>query len=176
MTSRPADPLGRGASPATSGGGSPPDQAATRGVDLTRRRSFVEVAIERVFKLCACLSIFTASGIVLVLFGESIAFFQHVSLGDFFGDTPWAPLAVTPHFGIWPLLCGTFLTTLGALVVAAPLGVLAAIYLSEYAPPRLRAWLKPMLAVLARAAQGGFAGAWEAITRPAAVHAVHDRL
>jgi len=113
------------------------------------RRSLGEVVIERVLQLFAAVSIFTAAGIVIVLFGESIAFFQHVSLGQFFGDTQWTPLFADAHFGIWPLVFGTFLTTLIAIAVALPLGLLAAVYLSEFASPRLRATLKPALEVLA---------------------------
>lgn len=116
---------------------------------LTTPRSWGEIVAERVFQLFAAISILTAVGIVVVLFGESIAFFEAVSLGDFFGDTQWTPLFADAHFGIWPLLCGTFLTTVIAITVALPLGVLAAIYLSEYASPRARAWLKPSLELLA---------------------------
>ncbi len=116
---------------------------------LTAPRSWSELVAEWVFKIFAALSIFTAVGIIVVLFGESIAFFQVVSLGDFFLDTQWTPLFADAHFGIWPLLCGTFLTTLIAVAVALPLGVLAAIYLSEYASPRARSILKPSLELLA---------------------------
>ncbi len=113
------------------------------------RRALGEVILERVFQLFAAVSIFTAAGIVLVLFGESLAFFESVSLGQFFGDTQWTPLFADAHFGIWPLVFGTFLTTLIAIAVALPLGLLAAIYLSELASPRVRAVLKPALEVLA---------------------------
>ena len=113
------------------------------------RRSLGEVVIERVFQLFAAVSIVTAVGIVVVLFGESVAFFQHVSLGQFFGDTQWTPLFADAHFGIWPLVFGTFLTTLIAIAVALPLGLLAAIYLSEFASPRVRSILKPALELLA---------------------------
>lgn len=113
------------------------------------RRALGEVILERVFQLFAAVSIFTAAGIVLVLFGESIAFFEHVSLGQFFGDTQWTPLFADAHFGIWPLVFGTFLTTLIAIAVALPLGLLAAVYLSEFASPRVRSILKPALEVLA---------------------------
>jgi ABC-type uncharacterized transport system permease subunit len=65
------------------------------------------------------------------------------------GDTEWTPLFAEKHFGIWPLVAGTFLTSAIAMAVALPLGLMAAIYLSEFAPARLRRWLKPALESLA---------------------------
>lgn len=127
----------------------PPVEALHAPVDLMVGRSLKEVLIERAFMAFALLSILTAAGIVIVLFGESIAFFQHVSLGEFFGDTTWTPLFAEPHFGIWPLVMGTLLTTLIAIAVALPLGLFAAIYLSEFASPRARKFLKPALELLA---------------------------
>jgi phosphate transport system permease protein len=124
-------------------------ETTPRMLELTARRSVVERVVERVFQVFASVSILTALGIVLVLFGESVAFFQAVSLGDFFGDLQWTPLFADAHFGIWPLVCGTLLTTVIAITVALPLGLLAAIYLSEYASAKRRAWLKPLLEVLA---------------------------
>lgn len=118
-------------------------------LDLMVSRSLKEVFIEQTFKVFALLSILTAAGIVIVLFGESLAFFEHVSFGQFFGDTTWTPLFSEPHFGIWPLVFGTLLTTLIAIGVALPLGLFAAIYLSEFASPRARKILKPSLELLA---------------------------
>ena len=128
---------------------SPPDRPLHAPIDLTARRALKEIVIERAFMAFALVSILTAAGIVVVLFGESIAFFQNVSLGQFFGDTVWTPLFSEPHFGIWPLVMGTLLTTLIAIAVALPLGLFAAIYLSEFASPRTRKILKPSLEVLA---------------------------
>ena len=118
-------------------------------LDLMVSRSLKEVLIEQAFKVFALLSILTAAGIVIVLFGESLAFFEHVSFAQFFGDTTWTPLFSDPHFGIWPLVFGTLLTTLIAIAVALPLGLFAAIYLSEFASPRARKILKPSLELLA---------------------------
>jgi len=118
-------------------------------VDLKIPRSLKERLIERLFGAFAMVSILTAAGIVIVLFGESILFFQQVSFGQFFGDTQWTPLFAEPHFGIWPLLSGTLLTTLIAISVALPLGLFAAIYLSEFASPRVRKIAKPALELLA---------------------------
>ncbi len=98
---------------------------------------------------CGCLSIFTTFGILLVLITEGGAFFLEVPLVDFLFDTQWTPLFVDKHFGILPLVCGTFLTSLIALVVALPLGLTAAIYLSEFADPKVRKIFKPMLEILA---------------------------
>jgi len=98
---------------------------------------------------CALISIVTTVGIVWVLLEESILFFAKVSPLDFFFGTKWAPLSTTPSFGVLPLVCGTFLVAGGALVVAIPVGLAAAVYLSEYAPPAVRRVLKPTLEVLA---------------------------
>jgi len=127
------------------GGGSPLHAP----VDLKTPRSLKERLIERLFGAFAMVSILTAAGIVIVLFGESVAFFQQVSFGQFFGDTQWTPLFSEPHFGIWPLITGTLLTTLIAISVALPLGLFAAIYLSEFASPRVRKVAKPSLELLA---------------------------
>ena len=75
-------------------------------------------------------------------------FFRHVSLVEFLTDTLWTPLFADPRYGILPLVAGTLVTTLVALAVALPLGTIVAIYLSEFAPLRLREILKPMLELL----------------------------
>ncbi len=108
-----------------------------------------EKAIQVVLFLCGALSIFTTLGIVGVLLYEGIEFFREVSIWDFLTDTQWTPLFATKHFGILPLLSGTLLTTAVAALVALPLGLLSAVYLSEYAPERVRRVLKPSLEVLA---------------------------
>jgi phosphate transport system permease protein len=98
---------------------------------------------------CSLLSILTTIGIIAVLIFETIAFFREVSLWSFLTDTQWTPLFADKHFGIMVLASATLLTSAIALLVAVPIGLLAAIYLSEYAPDRLRQVLKPMLEVLA---------------------------
>lgn len=100
--------------------------------------------------LCALVSIFITFAIIFVLFKESYRFFemQGVTLGGFFGSTKWSPM-FTGEIGIWPLVSGTMLVTVVAMLVALPLGLVTAIYLSEYAPRRLRSILKPTLEVLA---------------------------
>jgi phosphate transport system permease protein len=116
---------------------------------LTVPRARSERIIAGALLLCGIVSIFTTLGIVVVLVRESWDFFAQVSLADFLGDTQWTPLFSDQHFGIWPLLGGTLLTTAIAVAVALPLGLLAAIYLAELAPERLRRVLKPTLEILA---------------------------
>ena len=108
-----------------------------------------EVVIERLLFLCSLLSVFTTGAIIFILFSESIGFFKEVPLSQFLTDTQWTPLFTNKHFGILPLLCGTFITTLIAISVAVPLGLVSAIYLSEYASDNMRSILKPVLELLA---------------------------
>ena len=98
---------------------------------------------------CGVLSIFVTVGIMGVLVVETVEFFREASLAQFVLDTEWAPLFANKHFGIWPLVCGTVLTSAIAMAVALPLGLLAAIYLSEFADPRTRKIIKPALELLA---------------------------
>lgn len=114
-----------------------------------RWREWGELAIQTLLFFAAMVSVFTTLGIVTVLLVEALPFFRQVSLIDFLTDTQWTPLFTQKRFGILPLLAGTFLTSAVALALAMPAGLLSAIYLSEYAPPRLRAILKPALEVLA---------------------------
>jgi phosphate transport system permease protein len=98
---------------------------------------------------CAAVSIFTTIGIVAVLLFESVAFFRAVSPVAFFTDTLWTPLFQPQHFGILPLLTGSLLIAGGAALVALPIGLLSAIYLSEYARDTVRRVVKPVLEILA---------------------------
>jgi phosphate transport system permease protein len=99
--------------------------------------------------LCSAVTILTTLGIVVVLLFESMAFFRHVSIIEFVTSTRWTPLFRPQHFGILPLLTGSLLIAAGAALVALPVGLAAAIYLSEYARPGVRGWLKPALEILA---------------------------
>lgn len=117
---------------------------------------FREQVIESLLIFCALLSIATTVGIILVLFSESVfslngekAFFQEVSPFDFFLGTKWAPQFAEQFFGVLPLFCGTVLVAGMAALIGLPAGILAAIYLSEYATPRVRKIVKPFLEVLA---------------------------
>ena len=107
-----------------------------------------ERAIETVLFLCAASSVLVTLGIVGVLVIESWAFFSHVPLSTFLTDTMWTPLFSKPRYGILPLLSGTLLSTFVGLCVAAPLGLTAAIYLSEFASPTVREIVKPILELL----------------------------
>lgn len=106
--------------------------------------------------VCALVSILTTVGIIIVLLNDSVfsvsggrAFFQQVSLKQFLFDVKWLPDAPEPRFGIWPLVCGTILVSGIACLIGVPLGLGAAVYLSEYAAPRERAVIKPVLELLA---------------------------
>ncbi|MCX6114323.1 MAG: phosphate ABC transporter permease subunit PstC [Proteobacteria bacterium] len=112
-------------------------------------RTVGEKAIEAFLLACGALSIFTTIGIILVLVVESALFFENVSLSQFFFDTEWTPLFMEKHFGIWPLICGTVLTSVIALTLSVPAGLIIAIYLSEFASERSRKIIKPVLEILA---------------------------
>jgi phosphate transport system permease protein len=114
---------------------------------IARRRW--EAAIAWALRACGALSILTTVGIVLVLVGEAIQFFRVVSPIDFMFGTKWNALIDPRSFGVLPLVCGTLLVAFGALVVAVPVGLGTAIYLSEYAGPGVRDIVKPMLEILA---------------------------
>ena len=98
---------------------------------------------------CAFVSIATTVAIIGILSYETYAFAREVSLLRLVADTQWTPLFVDKHFGIWPLLAGTMLTTVIAMAIALPLGLLSAIYMAEFATPRARRILKPTLELLA---------------------------
>ena len=113
-----------------------------------RARVIRERIIESVLFLAALVSVFTTVGIVYVLVKESVAFFQQVSILDFLTDTQWTPLFDDAHFGIMVLLSGTLTSSLVALAIAIPLGTVIAIYLSEFAPFKIREVAKPFLELL----------------------------
>jgi phosphate transport system permease protein len=119
---------------------------------LPRRRvaqRLRERAIHLVLFLCSFLSVLTTLGIVGVLIFETIEFFREVPLWRFLTDTQWTPLFDEKHFGILVLASATLLTSLVALAVALPIGLLSAIFLSEFAAERTRRTLKPLLEILA---------------------------
>jgi phosphate transport system permease protein len=104
--------------------------------------------VEAFLLLAALVAVFTTIAIVIVLITESLPFFRVVSLKDFLTDTMWIPLFAEPRYGIMPLVAGTLVTTFVALVVAVPCGTIIAIYLSEFAPFKLRETIKPALELL----------------------------
>lgn len=112
-------------------------------------RAVFEGILHALLLTCAVASIITTVGIVLVLLLESMQFFRDVSVWEFLTGTKWSPLLKPQHFGILPLFCGTFLVAAGSAVIAIPIGLGTAIFLSEYAPPIVRDIVKPLLEVLA---------------------------
>lgn len=112
------------------------------------RRHFKERVIEFILMMAALSAVATTVGIVAILLYESAGFFAHVSIVDFLTDTQWTPLFEDAHYGILPLVMGTLVTSGIALMVAIPLGTIAAIYLSEFASHRVREICKPILELL----------------------------
>jgi phosphate transport system permease protein len=123
---------------------------ASTGFNPSRQK--IKRAKERVITsllfAAAASSILVTLGIVGILVYESSSFFAHVPLKDFLTDTQWTPLFENPRYGILPLLCGTFTVAMVALTLALPVGTVTAIYLSEYAPHRVRETAKPFLELL----------------------------
>ena len=117
---------------------------------LARRRSRIlgEKAIEFMLFAAASVSVFVRIGIVYVLVSESVQFFKHVPIWDFLTDTQWTPLFDNARFGIMVLLSGTITSSVVALLIAIPLGTIIAIYLSEFAPFKVREIAKPFLELL----------------------------
>jgi phosphate transport system permease protein len=111
-------------------------------------RDLKERAIEFVLFLAALSAVATTVAIVVILVYESWAFFQHVSIWTFVTDTQWTPLFENARYGVLPLLAGTLVTAGVGLLVAIPLGLVTAIYLSEFAPHRVRETVKPFLELL----------------------------
>lgn len=134
----------------------PSDRVATMtGEGLTgqrlayrRSRIWIEKAIEIALFSAALVSVFVTIGIVYVLVSESVAFFRYVPIWQFLTDTQWTPLFDDAHFGIMVLLSGTLTSSAVALAIAIPLGTIIAIYLSEFAPFKLREIAKPFLELL----------------------------
>jgi phosphate transport system permease protein len=113
-----------------------------------RHRKLTERLIELILFGCAASAVAVTTAIIGVLLYESAAFFEHVPVFEFLTDTMWTPLFANPRYGILPLLCGTLLVAGVALLVAIPLGLCVALYLSEFAPVRMRETVKPFLELL----------------------------
>lgn len=111
-------------------------------------RKAKEKAIELVLFVAALSAVATTVAIVAILLNEAAGFFEHVSLKEFLTNTQWTPMFENPQYGILPLLSGTLVTTGVALAVAVPIGVIVAIYLSEFAPHAVRESVKPFLEML----------------------------
>jgi phosphate transport system permease protein len=107
-----------------------------------------EKLIKGFLLLCAALSVAVTTAIVISLLVPTTRFFAEVSIGEFLTGTQWAPRFATASFGVLPIVVGTLMVVVFALSVAIPVGLLSAVYLSEYAPPRVRRVIKPALEVL----------------------------
>jgi phosphate transport system permease protein len=150
------DPSITGAISATGAGGPPRSLQAPSG-------RYGEKAIKALLAFCALLSVLTTTAIVISLLAPTIAFFGEIAIGDFLFGTKWAPTFTPSSFGVLPLVVGTLSTSLWGMVVAIPVGLLSAIFLSEYASPRVRKVVKPVIEVLAgipTVAIGVFALLW----------------
>lgn len=113
-----------------------------------RRRRLLGLAMRALLFAAASVSVFVTVGIVYILVSESVVFFRHVPLLTFLTDTQWTPLFTNARYGILPLLSGTITVAGIALLVAIPAGTTLAIYLSEYAPTKVRETIKPLLELL----------------------------
>lgn len=114
---------------------------------VARRRLIVKATTLLLF-LCAALSIFVTTAIVVILVRDSWAFFAEIPLTDFLFGTMWTPVFANPQFGVLPLLAATLQTAGLAMLIAVPFGLVMAIYLSEYARPSVRETIKPSLEML----------------------------
>jgi phosphate transport system permease protein len=123
--------------------------AAASRFTRNRRRHLLEQFIGVALFACAAVTVVTTVGIVIILLAEGSTFFRDVSIVEFLTNDRWTPLFASKNFGVLPLVSGTLLIAVGASIVALPLGTLSAIFLSEYASPRVRGVVKPVLEVLA---------------------------
>ncbi|MGH9012476.1 MAG: phosphate ABC transporter permease subunit PstC [Acidimicrobiia bacterium] len=132
-----------------------PDIATSSDADFPRRSleaaspRYGEKAIRAFLFLCAVLSVAITTAIVISLLSPTVSFFREVSITDFLFGTLWAPQFANSSFGVLPIVVGTLLVVVFSLAVAVPVGLLSAIYLAEYAPRRVRSFVKPALEVLA---------------------------
>ena len=124
-------------------------QEQGRALRASWRKILPERAITIILVLCTMMSVLTTAGIVFVLLFQGLQFFGEVSFIEFITGTRWTPLFPSKHFGVLALVSGTFLIAILSMTVALPLGLLTAIFLSEYAPDRVRRVIKPVLEVLA---------------------------
>ncbi|MBP9707701.1 MAG: phosphate ABC transporter permease subunit PstC [Oligoflexales bacterium] len=107
-----------------------------------------ESLIEIVLALCALVSVLTTIGIIWILGSETFVFFNLVSPVEFLFGSEWAPLLEPKSFGVLPLVCGSLLVTFGAALIALPIGIITALYLSEFSSEKMRNIFKPLLEIL----------------------------
>lgn len=114
-----------------------------------RKSRLGEKALTGLFFFCAFISVITTVSVIVILAVETVSFFEEVPISEFLFGTQWTPLFEPQSFGILPLLAGTLQIVVGSSLVALPIGVASAIYLSEYASDRVRSVIKPVLEILA---------------------------
>lgn len=124
-------------------------QTRLYGSITTRRFRWGEFLIQSGLAFCALISVVTTLLIIMILAKESLGFFEHVAPTEFFFGTRWVPLLDPSSFGVLPLVWGTLIITFGAALIAIPVGLASAIYMSEYASPHTRSIIKPILELLA---------------------------
>jgi phosphate transport system permease protein len=116
--------------------------------EASASRTARERAYRATFMACGLVSVLTTIGIILTMLGDAVAFWAEVPITDFLLGTEWSP-TIAGSYGVLPLVSGTLVITAGSAAIALPVGVLTAIYLSEYASARTRSVLKPTLEILA---------------------------
>ncbi len=114
-----------------------------------KRMKLSNVIAKNILFMFAIITILTTIGIIISLLRDSVGFFSEISLKEFLFGTVWTPLFSEPQFGVLPLVCGTVLITFISALISIPIGLMTAIYLSEYANRRVRKIIKPILEVLA---------------------------
>ncbi len=130
-------------------GGDPVAPTAVSGLGFQRTKNVKERVIGGVLFACAAISTLVTVGVVVVLLRESLVFFSNVPIWEFLTGTQWQPAFTPQRFGVLPLLSGSVMVAVGSAIIALPLGLMTAIFLSEYAGERLRGVLKPVLEILA---------------------------
>jgi phosphate transport system permease protein len=115
---------------------------------MTKTR-LIDKSLEGVLLLCVSVTVLTTLCVVFILGKESLSFFSQVSIFDFLFGTRWEPLLEPKSFGVLPLVCGTLLIAVGAMIIALPAGLIIATYLNEFASGELRSVVKPILEILA---------------------------
>ena len=115
---------------------------------MTKTR-LIDKTLEGILLLCVSITVLTTLCVVFILGKESLSFFSQVSIFDFLFGTRWEPLLEPKSFGVLPLVCGTLLIAVGAMIIALPAGLIIATYLNEFASGELRSVVKPILEILA---------------------------
>lgn len=116
---------------------------------LSKNINLKEFIVEKIFAVCSYLSILTTILIIYILATESFQFFKLVSITDFLFGTHWEPLLEPKSFGVLPLLFGTIMIVIGSAFICIPIGLIIAVYLSQYASKKARRIIKPILEILA---------------------------